>query len=92
MEEQGLVLSFPKNDKYKTPNGAEGLKTYGSGTFTLKDTAIKADVEIAILTFQAEGIVQQALVMWDKSDTYADQIAQRVLNSVELQAPKTQEK
>ena len=47
---------------------------------------------MAILSFQTKGIVQQALVLWDKSDQYADQIAQRVLQSIELQAPKQEQK
>lgn len=91
IEALGFTLGIVKNDPYKTPNGAEGLKTYGSGSFQLPNTNNSVDIEYAALIFQAGNIIQQFTIVWIEDDVYAKQIAERMINSVELQAPKQQE-
>ncbi|MGK0251768.1 MAG: hypothetical protein ACI81G_001206, partial [Gammaproteobacteria bacterium] len=43
-----------------------------------------------LLTFQAENIVQQLFISWQDDDPYSKQIAERVLNNVELQKAKAE--
>lgn len=91
MEVEGFTADIVKNEKYTTPNGAEGLKTFGTGTAVVnkkKGTTISA--EYALLTFQAENIVQQLFISWQGDDPYSKQIAERVLNNVELQKAKAE--
>ena len=91
IEETAFAADITKNEKYTTPNGAQGIKTFGSGTF-LKN-GVKTDVkgEYAMLSFKAENSVQQLFISWVSDDPYSIKIAERMINSVELQAPKQQE-
>jgi len=41
--------------------------------------------EYAMLSFNAENIIQQVLIFWNKEDSHSIEIAERVINSVELQ-------
>lgn len=88
IEALGFTLGIVKNDPYKTPNGAEGLKTFGSGTFQPPKAKQTIEIEYASLIFQASNIIQQFTIVWSNDDPYAKQIAERMINSVELQAPK----
>lgn len=86
LEKKGFVADIAKQEEFKTPNGAEGAKTFGTGKFTPdkgKDFSISA--EYTILSFVAENIIQQVIITWDKDDSYSTEIAERVINSVELQ-------
>lgn len=86
LEKLGFTANIVKKEKMTTPNGAEGVKTYGTGTLVLnkeKDASISG--EYTILSFISENIVQQVLLTWNEEDPYSVQIAERVINSVELQ-------
>ncbi len=91
IEALGFKLGIVKNDLYKTPNGAEGLKTFGSGSFKIPKTEKSIAIEYASLTFQAGKIIQQFTIVWIEDDPFAKQIAERMINSVELQASKQEE-
>ena len=83
-EGQGVQNIIIKNDKFVTPNGAEGLKVYGTGDFpTLKPNSLEKG-NYVMLAFTAENVMQQVILTWRTTDIYADQIVERILNSVEL--------
>lgn len=87
-EKRGFVATITKNEKYVTPNGAEGVKTFGTGTMSNVKEGIEVSGEYAFLTFQAENVIQQLFISWLPEDEYSTKIAERVLKSVELQAAK----
>lgn len=91
IEKTAFAADITKNEKYTTPNGAQGIKTFGSGKFL--DNGKQTDVkgEYAMLSFQAESTVQQLFVSWVSDDPYSIKIAERILNNAELQAPKQEE-
>lgn len=88
IEGLGFKLGLVKNDPYTTTNGAEGVKTFGTGSYTIPKTEKSIPIEYASLIFQAGNLIQQFTVVWKEDDPYAKQIAERMINSVELQAPK----
>lgn len=91
METDGFTADIVKNEKYTTPNGAEGIKTFGTGSAVVnkkKGTTISG--EYTLLTFQAENMVQQLFISWQEDDPYSKKIAERVLNNVELQKAKAE--
>ncbi len=90
-ETQGFVADIVKNEPFKTPNGAEGVKTFGTGTLNIPEKEIDISGEYAMLTFQAENVIQQLFISWQEEDQYSKDIATRVMQSVELQAPKQEE-
>lgn len=71
-------------DKFVTPNGAEGLKTHG----TLKIPSIASkelrNARYVLLQFASENVLQQIIITSPDNDTYADDMVERILNSVEL--------
>lgn len=91
MENEGGKNIITMYDEFVTPNGAEGVKTYGTLELpkdkTNKDEYIKGKYQI--LVFISEGtIIQQIMMIWGNDDTYADQIIDRILNSIELIKPE----
>lgn len=84
LEKNGVRDILTKRDKFVTPNAAEGLKVYGTASFPgiLPDQYRKGNY--VFLAFTAEHILQQIVLVWDAEDRYAEDIMERVLNSVEL--------
>ncbi|TXE08198.1 protein BatD [Gelidibacter salicanalis] len=73
-----------KREQFITPNAAEGLKVYGSASFPTPLTDQFRKGNYVLLAFTAKNILQQIILVWDAEDQYADDIMERVLNSVEL--------
>ena len=69
-----------------TPNGAEGIKVYGTLQRPIPGTEQVENGKYTFLVFAStsEDVLQQIELSWKDSDTYADQIVERILNSVEL--------
>jgi hypothetical protein len=87
-ENSGVQNIVVQNEKFVTPNGAEGLKTYGTGDFPTGTASEFSKGDYVILVFNANNVVQQVILSWREGDTYADQMVDRILNSIELVKPK----
>ncbi|MFC4636398.1 hypothetical protein ACFO3O_21000 [Dokdonia ponticola] len=91
LEKRGFTPDIVKQEEYKTPNGAEGVKTFGTGKFVIdKEKNIIINGEYALLSFTAENIIQQVLITWNEEDPYTGEIAERIIKSVELQKAETE--
>ncbi|MEC4050143.1 FeoB-associated Cys-rich membrane protein [Flavobacterium sp. SUN046] len=88
-EKQGATNMIVKTEDYDTQNGITGKKAYGSFTVLdpLKSKSVKMFYEM--LLFSQEGGLQQIVIMYPEEDKYGEQIAERLINSVELK--KTEE-
>lgn len=84
METQGAKNIITFDEKFVTPNGAEGLKTYGSLSLPIEGSDQMLDGEYAIIQFASDNVLQQIILSWKKDDEYAEKIIERILNSVEL--------
>lgn len=85
IENSGGRNIITRNEKFVTPNGAEGIKTFGSLEYPLGKTENFINGKYTSLSFTAENkIMQQVIITWKQDDVYADQIVERILNSVEL--------
>ena len=89
-EKQGAKNIISRNEQFITPNGQEGVKTFGTGEFLVGENLVKS--EYIILGFSAPNILQQVILTWTANDIYADQIVERILNSIELIKLKDDEK
>ncbi|MGZ0015527.1 BatD family protein [Yeosuana sp. AK3] len=87
-ENSGVQNIIVQNEKFVTPNGAEGLKTFGNGDFPMGTSNKLSKGNYVILAFNSGNVVQQVIVSWRSDDVYADQMVDRILNSVELIKPK----
>ncbi|TWO33836.1 hypothetical protein E1J38_003425 [Seonamhaeicola sediminis] len=84
MEAQGAQNITVLRDEFMTPNGAEGLKTHGKLTVVDPITKKQQKAEYVLLHFTAENVLQQIVITYPDNDDYADQIIERILNSIEL--------
>ncbi|PKD21515.1 hypothetical protein APR41_00575 [Salegentibacter salinarum] len=84
LENQGASNIIMKEEDFSTINNAEGIKVFG--TFNLENPITGGPIqkEYAILNFGENGGFQQVMVVFDEDDEYAEEILQRVENSIEL--------
>ncbi len=85
LESKGARNILSHNEKFVTPNGAEGVKTTGTMQYPLEGTQNFVDGKYILLSFVANNqVIQQILMAWPQNDNYSDDMAERILNSVEL--------
>ncbi|SNR53747.1 hypothetical protein [Flavobacterium sp. ov086] len=85
IEAQGGQNIIVKQEDFQTNQGIQGLKGYGTMTVLnpVDKTSSKAYYEI--LLFKQDQGLQQIVILHQEGDTYANDITERILNSVELQ-------
>lgn len=84
MEAKGYQNIIVKQEKFVTPNGAEGLKTYGTANIPLAQSDNFIEGEYMMFHFTAQNVIQQIIISWETDDVYAQQMAERMMNSLEL--------
>ena len=84
LEEKGAYNILTKEDEYETLDGVKGIRV--SGSFAIENPITKNDIkkEYQILNFGEMGGYQQITMIYDAENKYADEIVQRILNSIEL--------
>jgi flagellar basal body-associated protein FliL len=84
MESQGAQDIIVKQENFQTEAGIEGIKGYGTMMILnpINKTSEKAYYEI--LYFKQEEGLQQIMILHAEGDSYGNEIADRILNSVEL--------
>ena len=84
LESQGAQNMIVKQEDFETPEGVTGLKGYG--TFSRINEASKSSEKLyyEIVLFSQDGGLQQIMIFHEEGDSYANEIADRVLSSVEL--------
>ena len=86
LENNGARNLIVKQEQYITPNAAEGLKIYGNGEFPtgVKDQYRTGEYIILIFIADDKSVMQKIALVWNNQDEYANQIIDRVFNSIEL--------
>lgn len=84
LETKGAYNILTKQDEYETLDGIKGVRV--SGSFAIENPLTKNDIkkEYQILNFGEMGGYQQITMIYDAGDPYAEEIVQRILNSIEL--------
>ena len=85
MEAQGAQNIIVKTEDFDTQKGISGKKAYGTMTVLDKVKGKSTKMYYEVLLFSQSGGLQTILVMHREDDKYGQQIAERMLNSVELQ-------
>ena len=83
-DKNGVKNVITQQEQFITPNAAEGLKVHGTGDFPIPLTDKYEKGNYVILAFTSENVLQQVMLVWRADDVYANQIMDRVINSVEL--------
>ncbi|MEC7262646.1 MAG: hypothetical protein VXW38_02830, partial [Bacteroidota bacterium] len=82
-EQLGLKNIITKQEEFTTQSGVKGVKTFGTGT--LETPAQKGKkAKYNILSFGGKGFMQQVVITWEDGDEYAEQIVERILNSLDV--------
>jgi hypothetical protein len=85
MQEQGAQNILTKTEDFDTQKGISGKKAYGTLTILNKIKGKSTKMYYELLLFSQNGGLQTILVMHKEEDKYGQQIAERILNSIELQ-------
>ncbi len=79
-EDQKFKNIFEKTMQFTTPNGAQGIKVFGSAQFNTGQ-----QVNFNLFYFISEKTILQELAMvWPQDNIYAEQIADSIVGSIEL--------
>ena len=84
LEGQGAKNITVKSDEIETIGGAKGIKAFGNFMIKNAVSQIEKNNEYVILNFAEKGGYQQITVVYDIEDRYAKDVAERIINSVEL--------
>ena len=85
-EVQGAKNIITKQEDFVTISGVKGLKVYGSGKFAVPGTKDLMKGKYTILLFGGKGFQQYVILSWKDDDTYAQEIVDRILTTVEVKA------
>jgi hypothetical protein len=84
MEANGAQNILVKQNEFSTPEGVNGLRAYGTMSILDKLTKKSRKAFYEAIYFAQDGGLQQIVVMHEEGDEVANQITERILNSVEL--------
>lgn len=87
-ESQGAQNIITQQDEIITPNGAEGIRVFGTMSIINPITKEKMNSEYSILNFYNQGAYQQVQIIYNRTDDYAEKIAERIINSIEIIKPE----
>lgn len=83
-ETQGAKNIITKQEEFTTISGVKGIKVYGNGDFPIPGTDELEKGKYTVLLFGGKGFQQNVILTWLDDDTYAQDIVDRILNSVEV--------
>ena len=84
IEAQGAKNMIVKQEDFETKEGITGIKGYGTFTYINENLKSSTKLYYEILMFKQDGGLQQIAIFHEEGDTYANDISNRILNSVEL--------
>lgn len=83
-EKRGVKNIITKQEEFSTVSEIKGVKVYGSGKFPMGEAKEILKGKYIILLFGGQGFQQQVVLTWLDGDTYAEEIANRILTTVEV--------
>ncbi|WP_116694164.1 BatD family protein [Marixanthomonas spongiae] len=87
LEKRGAKNLMVKRESFETQKGITGIKAYGKFNIQVSDNKVlKKTSNYVLLLFAQKGGVQQVLVVYQEDDgRYAEDVKNRIINSVELE-------
>ncbi len=85
LERKGAKTIITKNEEYETLEGVSGIKVFGTLEMELPKKDRSINKKYIILNFAVNDGFQQITVIYNEQDAYADEIANRIINSVEFE-------
>ena len=94
LEARGARNILSTNQKFTTPNGAEGLETKGTLERPVKEGSenyVYGNFTILTFSSKEDQVLQQIFITYLKDDVYLNQIHDRIIDSIELKPKKDEE-
>lgn len=87
LEKRGAKNMLVKRESFETEKGITGLKAYGKFNVQVSDDKVLTNASnYELLLFAQKGGVQQVLVVYQEDDgRFAEDVKDRIINSVELE-------
>lgn len=87
LEKRGAKNMLVKRESFETKKGITGLKAYGKFNVQVSDKKVlKETSNYELLLFAQKGGIQQVLVVYQEDDgRFAEDVKNRIINSVELE-------
>ncbi len=82
--DKGARNIITKQEEFSSASGVPGLKVFGSGTFQTGSSGEKVKGKYAIILFGGKGFKQQIVLSWEEGDSYAEEIINRIINSIDV--------
>jgi hypothetical protein len=86
LELQGGQNMLVKQEEFETQEGIKGIKGYGSFSKINELTKTTTKLFYEILLFSQNGGLQQIMILHEEGDHYANELSDRIMNSVELKS------
>ena len=85
---RGAQNVVEKRETFQTKDGTEGMKSFG--TLNALDPVLKVNHQFyfEIVVLKQDGGVQQIVVFHKEGDQYGNQVADRIINSIQLKSTK----
>lgn len=83
-ERNGARNIITKQEAFTTVSGVEGVRVYGRGEFRIPDSDEYIKGRYTILLFGGNGFMQQVVISWEDGDSYAEEIVNRILKTIEV--------
>ncbi|HEA20523.1 MAG TPA: hypothetical protein ENH87_06355 [Pricia antarctica] len=84
LEAKGAKNIITKDEEFTTVTGVKGVKVFGSAKFAVPDSKELVQGKYNVLLFGGKGFQQLVMLTWADGDTYAEQIIERILRTVEV--------
>lgn len=84
LEQKGAINILSKDEEFESLDGTKGVKVFGS--FNIKNPITGSDIKKSyqILNFGLGGNYQQITIVHNENDRFADEITNRIINTVEF--------
>ena len=84
-EDQGAKNIITKQEEFVTISGVKGIKVFGRGKFAVPGGSKElVSGQYTIILFGGNGFQQQLILSWLDDDTYAEEIVNRIIGSLEV--------
>src|SRR5690554_177226 len=86
MEDEGAKNLLVKRDDFETGQGITGVRAFGEFNLQVAENRVlKKTSSYELLLFAQQGGLQEVLIVYQDDDTYAKDIVDRIVQSIELE-------
>lgn len=83
-EKMGAKNIITKEEEFETISGVKGAKVFGSGKFPIPDSDELLRGKYTMILFGGKGFQQNIIITWLDGDTYAEEIVDKMLATLEV--------